>query len=357
MIHYSNTDFYYTPSIELAEELQKITPGNYPKKTFFGNSGSEANEAALKLCRFYTKRPRILAYNRSFHGRTFGSMSLTASKIQQRLKFFPLVPGVTHIPYPYCYRCPFKQEYPSCGLWCVDYIEEEVLQTHTPGEEVACLFAEPIQGEGGYVVPPSDYFLQLKKVLDTFDIKLVVDEVQSGMGRTGKWCAIEHFNVIPDVITFAKAIGGGLPLGAMVAPAEMHTWGSGSHASTFGGNPVACKAALTVIDEIEGRHLKNNAQIQGEYLLKRLGEFQNRYPIIGDVRGKGLMIGIELIEDPRTKTPAPKKTQQFILECLKSGIVIISAGKSTIRLCPPLIIDRETIDVALEIMNKVFQQI
>ncbi|MHA1839200.1 MAG: aminotransferase class III-fold pyridoxal phosphate-dependent enzyme [Candidatus Ranarchaeia archaeon] len=356
LIHYSNTDFYYPQSILLAEALGEITPGDFEKKVFFGNSGTEANEAALKLCRYYTGRQRILAFNRCFHGRTYGSMSLTASKIQQRLGFFPMVPGVTHIPYPYCYRCPFKMEYPSCGLWCIDYIEEEIFQTHTPAQEVCCLIGEPIQGEGGYIVPPPDYFLKLKKMLDKYDIKLVMDEVQSGMGRTGKWCAIEHFKVIPDIITMAKAIAGGLPLGAMVARTEMHTWESGSHASTFGGNPVACSAGLAVITQIKKEKLLENATRQGWYIMKRFTEVKEDYPIIGDVRGIGLMVGIELVNTD-SNAPAIKQAREFMLSCWKRGVAVILAGKSTIRLSPPLIIDSDTIDIAFEIMLKVLQKI
>ncbi len=274
LIHYSWTDFYYKPLIELGEQLTKITPGSYAKKVFFSNSGSEANEAAMKMARWHTRRSLFLAFTGSFHGRSFGTMSLTASKPVQRRHFFPLLPEVTHVPYPYCYRCPLGLEYPDCNMRCVDFIEDEVLTKYHPPEDTAAMFVEPIQGEGGYVVPPDDYFQRLKKLLDKYDILMVSDEVESGMGRTGKWFAIEHWNVNPEILTVAKALASGLPIGATIAKDDIMDWEGDSHGNTFGGNPVACAAALQVIDIIKQEKLLENANRQGAYLMKRLRELQ-----------------------------------------------------------------------------------
>jgi len=352
LLHYSNTDFYYEVSITLAEKLTQITPGDFEKRVYFGNSGAESVEAAIKLVRWHTRRPRIIAFIGAFHGRTYGALSLTASKPVQRRYFFPLVPGVTHVPYPYCYRCAFKQEFPDCDYWCIDYIEEWVLGKYVPPEEVAAFFFEPILGEGGYVVPPPEFFQRLKKLADKYDILLVADEVQSGMGRTGRWFAIEHWDVVPDVICIAKALASGLPLGATVARAEVMDWERGAHATTFGGNPVACAAAIEVINVIEEENLLENAEKQGTYIMARLREMQDKYEIIGDVRGKGLMIGVELVRDRRKKTPAKKEAEEVMIRCWKQGLAIITAGVSTIRICPPLIIDRDLVDIALEILER-----
>lgn len=358
LLHYSWTDFCYGPPIDLAEQLTMITPGVFPKKVFFSNSGAEANEAAMKMARWHTRKPLFLAYTSSFHGRTFGAMALTASKPVQRRHFFPLVPEVTHVPYPYCYRCPFSLEFPECNMWCVDFIEEEVLKKFHPPEDTAAMFIEPIQGEGGYVVPPDDYFKRLKKILDRYEILLVDDEIQAGMGRTGKWFAIEHWaGVIPDIVISAKGLASGLPIGATIAKDELMDWEEGSHANTMGANPVACAAALQVIDIIKDEKLLENATRQGTYLMKRLKELQQKYPIIGDVRGKGLMIGVELVKDPETKEPATQESTDVINKCFKRGLAIITAGKSTMRFAPPLIITRETIDAGLEVFEGAVKEV
>jgi 4-aminobutyrate aminotransferase len=357
LIHYSWTDFYYKPIIDLGEQLTKITPGSFLKKVFFSNSGAEAIEAAMKMSRWHTRKPLFLAYTGSFHGRTFGTMSLTGSKPVQRRHFFPLVSEVTHVPYPYCYRCPFGLKYPECDIWCVDFIEKEVLMKYHPPEDTAAMFVEPIQGEGGYVVPPEDYFPRLKKILDKYDILLVDDEIQSGMGRTGKWFAIEHSGVTPDIIATAKALASGMPIGATIAKQEIMDWEGGSHANTFGGNPVACSAALTVIDIIKEDKLMENATRQGAYLMKRLKELQQKYPIIGDVRGRGLMIGVELVKDPETKEPAAQESVDVMTKCFKRGLAIITAGKCTMRFAPPLIITRETLDAGLEVFEGAIKEV
>ena len=357
LLHYSWTDFYYKPLVDLAEQLTKITPGTFPKKVFMANGGAEAVEAAMKATRWHTRKPLFLAYTGSFHGRTFGAMSLTASKPVQRRHFSPLVSEVTHVPYPYCYRCPFHLNYPECDMWCVDFIDEEVLHKYHPAEDTAAMFVEPIQGEGGYVVPPDDYFKRLKKILDDNEILLVDDEIQSGLGRTGKWFALEHWGVSPDIVTIAKALASGLPLAAVVAKEELMDWEGGSHANTFGGNPVACAAGLQVIDIIKQEGLLENANRQGTYLAKRLKEMQEKYPIIGDVRGKGLMVGAELVKDPETKEPATEAVHDMMDKCFKRGLAIITSGKSTMRFAPPLIITRELIDAGLEIFEGALKEI
>jgi 4-aminobutyrate aminotransferase len=357
LIHYSWTDFYYKPIVDVGEQLTTITPGSFPKKVFFCNSGAEANEAAMKMARWHTRKPLFLAYTGAFHGRSFGTMALTASKPVQRRHFFPLVPEVTHVPYPYCYRCPFGLKHPECDMWCVDFIEEEVLKKYHPPEDTAAMFVEPIQGEGGYVVPPDDYFQRLKKILDKYDILLADDEIQSGMGRTGKWFAIEHWGVTPDILTCAKALASGLPIGAAIAKQELMDWEGGSHANTFGGNPVACAAALQVIDIIKEEKLMENATRQGAYLMKRLKEMQQKYPIIGDVRGKGLMVAVEFVKDPETKEPAAQEVEDITNKCFKRGLAIITAGKSSMRFAPPLIITHDLIDEGLEIFEGTVKEI
>ena len=357
LIHYSNTDFYYREAIELAEELTKITPGNFPKKVFFGNSGAEAVEAAIKAIKWHTRRPRIIGYIGAFHGRTMGALSITASKPIYRDHFFPMMPGVTHVPFPYCYRCPFKMEYPSCGLYCVDFIEEQVLNKYIPPDEVGAFFFEPIQGEGGYVVPPPKYFQKLKKLADKYDIKIVSDEVQAGMGRAGKWFAIEHWSVEPDVISSAKGIASGFPLGAMISRAELQEWDKGAHASTFGGNPVSARVALEVIRIIKEEKLLDNATKVGEHIMKRLNEFKDDYAVVGDVRGKGLMIGMELVKNKETKEPAKEIAHDVMIDSWKNGVAVITAGISTIRIAPPLTITSELADKALDIIENSIKKV
>ncbi len=351
--HYSYTDFYYESIEQLASKLVAIFPGAKNKKQgFYGNSGTEANEAAIKLARFATKRPRMIAYTSSFHGRTMGTGSLTASKPAQVKGFSPLLSGVDHVPYPYCYRCPLKMEYPKCGFACIDYIQEQYFDKYVPPEEVAAFFIEPIQGEGGYVVPPVDYFKELFKRFQKYGMLFVDDEIQSGMGRTGKWFAIEHYGVVPDIITIAKALGGGLPIGALVARADLMTWGPGSHASTFGGNPVSAAAGLAVLSFIEDNNLMENARIQGEYMMKIFNEWKGKYEIIGDVRGKGLMIGIEIVKNKETKEFGDEEARKITDRAWKKGVLLITCGRSTLRVVPPLTITRELVDEALAVIEE-----
>jgi len=356
-IHYSYTDFFYDDYVDLGEELSKILPMMGKKKVFYGNSGAESIEAAMKVSRWHSGRQGYIAYIGSFHGRTMGAVSLTASKPYQRRKFSPLIPGVEHIFYPYCYRCPFNLECPSCGYACVDYIDDYLFHKYVAPEEVAMLIAEPIQGEGGYVVPPDGYFKKLKKLLDEYGILFAVDEVQSGVGRTGKWWAIEHFGVEPDILCTAKGIAAGLPLGVMASKAEIQDWTPGSHASTFGGNPVSCAAALAVLDIIKTDKLRENATIQGGYIKKRLEEMKETHPMIGDVRGMGLMVGVEIVKDKDSKEVAPKATEAVMMECFRNGLAIVNCGVNIIRWMPPLTITRDLIEPSLEIFEKALSKI
>ena len=356
-LHYSNTDFYYREVIELAEKLAQITPGSPDKKVYFGNSGAEAVEGAIKIAKWHTRRQLFIGFISAFHGRTIGALSFTASKPTQKRYFFPLMPGVTHVPYPYCYRCPFKLSYPSCHYWCVDFIDEYVLQKYVPPEDTAAILVEPIQGEGGYVVPPPEYFQRLKKITDKYGMLFIVDEVQAGVGRTGKWWAIEHWGVEPDIVCSAKGLASGMPLGATIAKSKVMDWVPGSHASTFGGNPLSCVAASAVIDAIQEEKLLDNATKQGAYIMKRFGELEDKSEIIGDVRGKGLMIGVEIVENKESKKPAPRKASEIMMRSWKRGVNVITCGASTIRIAPPLVITRELVDSALNILETSIKEV
>ncbi|MDH5791635.1 MAG: acetyl ornithine aminotransferase family protein [Candidatus Bathyarchaeota archaeon] len=348
-LHYSYTDFYYESYVDLGETLHDLIPGDFRKKFFYGNSGAESVEAAIKLARWHSRRQGILAYIGSFHGRTMGAVSLTGSKPAQRRYFSPLVPGVEHIFYPYCYRCPFNLECPDCGFRCVSYIDDYLFHKFVPPEEVAMVVAEPIQGEGGYIVPPKGYFRELKKLLDEHGILLAMDEVQTGIGRTGKWFGIEHFDAVPDIVCMAKGIAAGLPLGVTASRADLMDWTPGSHASTFGGNPVSCAAAQAVIGVIKEEKLLENAEKQGSYIMKRLNEAMDDHPMMGDIRGAGLMVGVELVKDRDTKEPAREETVDVMMRCFRKGVAIVNCGVSTIRMMPPLVITRDLVDASLEI--------
>ena len=311
LLHMSGTDFYYTPQIILAEKLAALAPGRGTKRVYFGNSGAEAVEAAFKLARWHTKRELNIAFFGAFHGRTMGALSLTASKTIQKKHYNPLVPGITHIPYAYCYRCAYNLTYPQCDLHCVHWVEDSLFRTIVPAEEVAAIFVEPIQGEGGYIVPPPEFHKELHKIAKKYGILYVADEVQSGMGRTGKMFAMEHFGVTADIMSLAKGIASGLPLGATIAPAKIMNWEAGSHASTFGGNPLSCQAAMATIELLE-KNLMKNAASQGERLLKGLRKLQKTFECMGDVRGKGLMVAVELVKDRETKEPATEWRSRII---------------------------------------------
>jgi 4-aminobutyrate aminotransferase len=356
LIHMSGTDFYYENMVQLAEKLAMLVPGGVPRRVYFGNSGTEAVEAALKLARYHTKRKEFIAFVGAFHGRTMGSLALTSSKYIQKSGFSPLMPGVHHVPYAYCYRCPYDKQPDQCAVECVQAIEHDLFRTRLDPDEVAAIFVEPVQGEGGYVVPPRKFFDELRKLADKYGILLVFDEVQSGMGRTGKMFACEHFDAVPDVIALAKGIASGMPLGATVARAELMTWKPGAHASTFGGNPVSVAASLATIELLE-RELIDNAGAMGRHLMDRLRDLPKRCAIVGDVRGLGLMIGIELVKDQETKERAPELRDQMVQMCFERGLLLLGAGPNTIRLCPPLIITKEQADFAADTIEECLQSL
>jgi 4-aminobutyrate aminotransferase len=350
LIHMSGTDFYYENMVQLAEKLAKLAGGmrpvRGPQRVYFGNSGTEAIEAAIKLARYHSGRGQFVAFVGAFHGRTMGSLALTASKSVQKKGFFPVMPGVHHMPYAYCYRCAYGKSPDSCAVECVKAIETELFRTTVPAQEVAAIFVEPIQGEGGYVVPPRKFFDELRGLADKHGILVIADEVQSGMGRTGKMFASEHFEALqPDIIALAKGIASGMPLGAMVARAELMDWKPGAHASTFGGNPVAVAASLATIELLE-QELVDNAARVGAHLMNKLRDLPQRFPIVGDVRGLGLMIGIELVRDQETKERAPDLRDKLVQMCFERGLLVLGAGPNTIRLCPPLIINEDQADFA-----------
>jgi len=355
LIHMSGTDFYYEEMVALAEKLSEIAPGDAPRRVSFGNSGAEAIEGCIKLARYATGREKIIAFFGSFHGRTMGALSLTARKAVQRRGFGPLVPGVVHAPYPYCYRCPVGKQPDSCAVECVQHIENTLLKTIAPADETAAIVVEPVQGEGGYIVPPQKFFYELARVAEQNGILLIFDEVQSGMGRTGKMWAANHFEAVPDIFAVAKGIASGLPLGATVARKNLMTWPPGSHASTFGGNPVACAAALTTIALLQ-EELVENAARMGAYLMDRMRDWPARFPIVGEVRGLGLMIGIELVRNQQTKERAPELRDRVVDRAFERGLLVLGAGDNTLRLSPPLVITRDQCDFALETLTECLRE-
>lgn len=355
-LHMSGTDFYYSVESELAERLAQVAPGDSNWRVFYSNSGAESIEAALKLVRYHTKRTRIISFFGSFHGRTMGAMSLSASKSIHEKGFAPLVPGITHVPYAYCYRCPYNLRHPECDAYCVDWIQEDLFRRTMPPEEVAAIFVEPIQGEGGYVVPPRIFHSKLKQLCEEFGILYVADEIQSGMGRTGKMFACEHFDINPDIFTVAKGIASGMPLGAMLAKSDIMDWLPGSHASTFGGNPVSCRAALATIKILENGLIENAASM-GDYFKSKLVELSKQHRLIGDVRGIGLMVAIELVKDKEKKTKAIEERNAAVDSAFNKGLLLLGCGENVIRFIPALIVCREDIDKALVILDEILTEI
>ncbi len=351
LIHMSGTDFYYENMVTLGERLSAIAPMPGPHKVYYGNSGAEAVEAALKLARYHTRRQQIIAFYGAFHGRTMGALSLTASKPQQKRRFAPFVPGVTHVPYPNLYRRPAGTDAKQYAIDCARYIEERLFKTMLPPEEVAAIFVEPMQGEGGYLPAPPEFLRELRRICDENGILLVADEVQSGNGRTGKWWAIEHSGVHPDIFCTAKGIASGMPLGVMMAKAEVMDWVPGSHASTFGGNPVCIAAALATLDVLE-REGRQNAADMARYVMQRISSWPEKHPLVGDVRGLGLMIGIELVKDKKTKAYAGPERDEVVDLAFKRGTLFLGAGPSAIRFCPPLIVNKEQIDTGLDVLEE-----
>ena len=351
LIHMSGTDFYYENMVELGEKLAAISPGDVARRVYFGNSGTEAVEAAMKLARFHTGRDKFIAFRGAFHGRTLGSLSLTGSKVVQRKGFGPLVPGVFHAQFPDPYRRPEGVTPEDHAVNCVRAIEEELFRTTLPAEEVAAIVLEPVQGEGGYVVPPKVFFEELARLAAQYGILLIFDEIQCGMGRTGKMWAADHFGVAPDIFTTAKGIASGLPLSAMVARADVMNWGPGAHASTFGGNPVAVAAALATVELLERELVTNSARVGG-HIMDRLRTWPAKFKTVGDVRGLGLMIGIELVRDQATKERAPELRDRLVQLAFERGLLVLGAGRNVLRLCPPLIITRDQADFAVDTLEE-----
>jgi 4-aminobutyrate aminotransferase len=348
LLHMSGTDFYYAPQRDLAKKLAEIAPGDFAKRVFLTNSGAEAVEAAFKLARFCTGRQHVIAFHGAFHGRTMGALSLTSSKAVQRAGFGPLIPGVMHVDYPNPWRGPSVAD-------CLKQIDK-LFRRIAPPNEVAAFFVEPIQGESGYVVPPPDFHPRLKALAEQHGICYVVDEVQSGMGRTGRMFAIEHWNTVPDIVCLAKGIASGMPLGAIVARAELMTWPPGAHGTTFGGNPLSCAAALETIRLLEGGLVANAARA-GDYLRSQLAALVGRSRLIGDVRGLGLMVGVELVSDAQAKTPAAAQRNQVIQACFRKGLLLLGCGESTVRFCPPLIVGEQEIATAVSIFAEALAEI
>jgi 4-aminobutyrate aminotransferase len=357
LLHISGTDFYHEGLTILAERLSAVAPMGGPHRFFYGNSGAEAIECALKIARYHTGRQHVISFLGAFHGRTMGALSLTGSKPQQKRRFAPLVPGVTHIPYPYTYRgCkggPEEQE--AFSLGCARYIEERLFKTTLPPEEVAAVFIEPIQGEGGYVVAPDNFLRELRDLCNRHGILLVADEVQSGAGRTGKWWAIEHSGVEPDIVCMAKGIASGMPLGVCMTRAEIMDWTPGSHASTFGGNPVSIAAALATMDILEREGITNAASV-GERMLDRLRGWTRTHAHVGEVRGRGLMIGIEIVKDKATREPAAELRNRVETLAFERGLMMLGCGETSLRLAPPLLVSDEEATVALDILEDALTQ-
>jgi 4-aminobutyrate aminotransferase len=354
LIHMSGTDFYYESMVTLAERLSKIAPMPGPHRFYYGNSGAEAIECALKLARYHTKRQNIIAFFGAFHGRTMGAVSLTASKPQQRRRFGPLMPGVTHVRYPDVYRgCTGgAQEADEFALGCARFIEEKLFKTTLPPEEVAAIFVEPVQGEGGYVVAPTIFMQELRRICDRHGILLVVDEVQSGIGRTGKWFAVEHTGVQPDIVCMAKGVASGMPLGITMARADVMDWVPGSHASTFGGNPVCIASALATLDVIENERLLANSTAVGDHMRKRMADWPSKLKLVGDVRGRGLMIGVEIVKDKVTKEYGAADRDRIVELAFERGVLFLGCGPSTVRICPALIVTKEEADVAVDVLEE-----
>jgi 4-aminobutyrate aminotransferase len=348
-----SSDFYHEGWVHLSEKLDEIAPFEENAKTFLTNSGTEAVETAIKLAKYHTKRGNFIGFFGAFHGRTMGSVAFTASKPHYHRGFYPLMPGVTHVPFPDDYRPILHRKMgEDYGETCVRFIEEEIFDHNVPGDEIAGILVEPIQGEGGYLVPPDGFFPALRKLCDKYGILLIVDEVQSGMGRSGKWWAIEHWDVEPDIVVSAKGIASGLPLGACIARESVMTWPKGTHGNTYGGNPIACAASLATIELLEEKYLANAAEV-GQYALDALAEIQTRHTSIGDVRGKGLMIGVEFVKDKNTKEPNEEIRGMIEHSGFEHGLLLLGCGRSTIRLAPPLSITKKEMDEGLELFEEV----
>ncbi|MBI2835041.1 MAG: acetyl ornithine aminotransferase family protein [Acidobacteria bacterium] len=355
-LHISGTDFYYELQVMLAEEMGRIAPIDGPARSFFGNSGTEAIEASVKLARHYTGRQYLIAFFGAFHGRTMGSLALTASKVLQRRAFGPLVPGVYHAPYADCYRCPVGLKPDTCGAECLDFIDEQIFGHLVSPDEVAAIVVEPIQGEGGYVVPPNHFLQKLRELATRHGIVLIADEVQSGMGRSGRMFACEHSGIKPDIVAVAKGIASGMPLGVSTARRDVMSWPPGTHASTFGGNPVCCAAAMATIRLLKERLIANAEEV-GAHVLDGLRGMTDQHPLIGDVRGRGLMIGVELVRDRETKERATGERDRVVDAMFRRGVLVLGAGKNTVRLSPPLVLSKQQADIVLQVLDAALTEV
>jgi 4-aminobutyrate aminotransferase len=346
--HICGTDFYYDVFARLAERLALLAPGESRKRVLLTNSGTEAIEGAIKLARFHTRRSALIAFHGAFHGRSYGAMSLTSSKVKQHQHFGPFLPDVHHVPFPNPYRDP-SRDGAACLRRSLRAIEEDLFKRHVAPEDVAAIFVEPIQGEGGYIIPPDGFLRGLRELCDRHGILLVADEVQCGVGRTGRMWACEWEGVEPDILVTAKGLGSGMPIGGFVARESVMSWKAGSHGSTFGGNPVACAAALATLDVVEG--LLPHVAAMGERLLARARKLLE-YPIVGDVRGRGLMIGVELVKDRATKEPYEEVIPRISEAAFQRGLLLLGCGRSTFRLAPPLVLDEYDVDTGMDILEQ-----
>jgi 4-aminobutyrate aminotransferase len=356
LIHMSGTDFYYQGMPELAKKLAAISPGAEPKRVYFGNSGAEAIEAAIKLVKYQTKRDKLIAFHGAFHGRTMGALSLTASRAVQRKGFGTLLSGVFHTPFPDSYRGSYGVCAETASQDALSYLENELFRRRVDPEEVAGIFIEPIQGEGGYIIAPPEFLQGLHRICRKYGILLVADEVQSGMGRTGKWWAIDYAGVEPDIICTAKGIASGMPLSAVIARASVMDWKPGAHASTFGGNPVCIAAGLATLRLLEDKYIANAKQI-GDFVLRRTADWTQRFKIVGQVRGKGLMIGIEFVRDQKTKERAPELRNKIVQAAFHKGLLILGSGDTTVRFCPPLVVNEEQADFAVRTLEECIREV
>ncbi len=356
-MHFAGTDYYYDVQTQLAKKLAEITPGKHPKKTFFGNSGAEGNEAAIKIAKYYKKRQMFLAFLGAFHGRSQGALALTASKAKQKSGFFPTMPGVVHVPYAYCFRCPYKLTYPSCDLYCANIIEDLYLKTIAPPEDLAGVFVEPVQGEGGFIVPPPGWLDRIGKIAKDNDFLFIDDEVQAGFGRAGKMWAIEYSKVIPDIMVLAKSLGGGMPIGVAVFDAKMDFPMSGKHSNTYGGNPVACASSLAVIDVIESEGLVDRSAKLGTHMAKRLDEMKEQFDFIGDRRGLGMMQVHEFVTDKKTNKPNPKLRDAIEKDAYEHGLILLGCGEQGLRYIPALNVEEDVLDAGLDVLEATFKRV
>lgn len=353
----NSPDFYSPLQAEVAERLARLVPGIRDKKVFLCNSGAEANEAAIKATRWaQPTRKRLIAFLGAFHGRTMGANAMTASKVAQRARFTPNMPDVHHLPYATCYRCPYKMSYPNCDIWCARILEELYFKQLIPPDEVSAIFVEPIQGEGGYIVPPPEFIHIIRDIAQRHGIAYVDDEVQAGIGKTGKMLALEHFGVTANCTSLGKALGSGVAVAAQVLDADLDFGVQGAHSNTFGGNGIALAAAKATLEVMQDEHLVERAAELGEYFIARLNELQERFPMIGDVRGKGLMLAVDFVSDRAARTPDPAFRDRVLARCFVHGLMLLPCGFSALRFTPALVVDRSQIDQAVSVLERAIRE-